>query len=84
MMMKVVVITHPTNGMVAVVENPGGVMSPGAVAVAWSRSEGFGPPVAKTLKLQEMYVTSYGTVQRKLTPCHELDALDELGKALSK
>jgi len=76
--MKVVVISHPVNGLIAVVENPGG-MSKEAVAVAWSRSEGY-EKVPNDLKVTELNLISYGTVQRKLTPCHELDELEEAGK----
>jgi len=77
--MKVVVISHPVNGLIAVVENPEGCMSKEAVAVAWSRSEGY-EKVPNDLKATELNLISYGSVQRKLTPCHELDELEEAGK----
>lgn len=78
--MKVVVIQHSTQGLIAVVENPG-AMSKGAVAIAWSRSEGY-KGVPENLEVTEINLISYGVIQRKLTPCHELEELEKAGREL--
>jgi hypothetical protein len=79
--MKVVVLTHSTHGIVAVVENPDGCMSKGAVALAWAKSEGYST-LPENVTISEAKLVSYGIVQRKLTPCHELEELDEAGRAI--
>lgn len=78
--MNVVIIQHPTHGLIAVVENPGG-MSKEAVAIAWSRSEGY-KGIPENLEVTEIELISYGVIQRKLTPCHELEELERAGSEL--
>ena len=78
--MKLVVIQRKRDKqIVAVVENPSGVMSKGAVALAWAKSEGFSY-FPSDCESHEANLISYGTVQRKLTPVHELDKLEKDGK----
>ena len=75
----VVIVQSDTRQLIAVVENPDNAMSKGAVALAWAKSEGYERfPLDCTC--HESKLVSYGTVQRKLTPVHELEALEEAGK----
>lgn len=79
--MKVVILTHVVHGLLAVIENPDGCMSNEAVALAWSKSEGYFN-LPKNVTISEAMLVSYGTVQRKLTPVHELKELEEEAKKL--
>lgn len=79
--MKVVVLIHNTHGIVAVVENPDGCMSKGAVALAWSKSEGY-TKLPENVTISEANLVSYGMVQRKLTPIHELESLEQVGSGV--
>ena len=80
-MIRAVAIQHREGRIITVVENPGGVMSKGAVALAWAKSQGYSKfPTDCTA--HEVNVVSYGTVQRALTPCHELEQLEKDGKSV--
>ena len=76
--MQAVAIQHREGRIVAVVENPGGAMSKGAVALAWAKSQGF-EKFPTDCTAQEVMVVSYGTVARANTPCHELEQLEKDG-----
>lgn len=79
--MHVVVILNnrSANHVVAVIENPDGAMSTGAVALAWAKSEGY-EKFPKDCTFHAANLISYGSVARRLTPVHELEQLEKDGE----
>jgi hypothetical protein len=78
--MKVVIISAiKDNHVVAIIENPDNVMNDASVALAWALSEGF-TKFPTDCKFCSASVTPYGIIARRITPCTELQSLDEKAK----
>lgn len=69
--MKLIVITHKRTGkVIAVVENPNyGSMSKGAVALAWSKANGY-ERIPTDVDVDEVNLTSFSHVMFGVIPKH--------------
>jgi hypothetical protein len=79
MVQNVVVIKRDNGNVIAIIENPQNCMSAGAVALAWAKSQGM-KKLPFYCEYEECPYTCYDVVQLALTPCHELEELEEAGK----